>query len=222
MKYFTLLLLQLCFVYSASALDLEGYIIKNTGDTVWGKLDVPEIRKGGAFSKKEIDLGAMDQVIWFMENGGKSQKIIAGDVQGFGFNNGVWNHFVVLDFSKNTWKKSIPGFSKKVREGRIFIHRFLDGAVPLYKHYEKVVSTTISGSGSTRTESTTTELYIMSNDLGYVEVAPPNFNSGKKLKEFLMKYLTMEEDFLKTVDDKAKFSDAEEVIRTYNDWKTRN
>ena len=49
-------------------------------------------------------------------------------------------------------------------------------------------------------------------------LSPPH----KKLKEFLMKYLVLEEDFLKTVSDKAKFSDAEEVLTTYNDWKKKN
>ena len=55
MKYSALLLLQLCWMTSAFASDEEGYIIKNSGDTAWGKIDVQT--KKAVFSKRELDLG---------------------------------------------------------------------------------------------------------------------------------------------------------------------
>ncbi len=222
MKYAVLLFFTLyIFFDKAHSADQEGYILKSGVDTVWGKVDVQ--MKKVIFGKKEIDFADMNQEIEFTENGGKSKNYKAGEIAGFGFNNsGMWFHYVVLDWSANTWKKSLPGFSRKVREGKYFINRVEDGAVPLYKFYYKVTSTTIGSSGTSKSESSESELYIMSAGLGYVEVAPASFSANKKLKEFLMKYLSMEEDFLKTVDDKAKFSDAEEILKTYNEWKRRN
>ena len=78
------------------------------------------------------------------------------------------------------------------------------------------------GMSNSKTEKLVTELYILTSDLGFVEVAPATFGGNKKLKEFLIKYLSLEDEFLKMVEDKAKFSDAEEVLRSYNDWKRTN
>jgi hypothetical protein len=52
-----------------------------------------------------------------------------------------------------------------------------------------------------------------------VEIASPTPGGNKKLKEFLKKYLELEDEFLNTVDDKAKFTEAEDVLIRYNDWK---
>lgn len=221
MRFLLLLVCQCGIQFSIAAADQDGYILKTTGDTVWGKVDVQ--MKKILFGKKEIDLADMEQKISFTENGGKSQWMKAGDIGGYGFKfDDMWYHFVVLDWPKNTWKKSQNAFERKVKDLRLFIHRFHDGAVPLYKDYFKVTTTTIGSAGSSKSERLTTELYILTADLGFVEVAPSGLGANKKLKEFLMKYLSLEEDFMKTVDDKAKFSDAEEVLIAYNDWKRRN
>ena len=141
---------------------------------------------------------------------------------GFKLEDDVWYHFVVLDWPKNTWKKDQGAFERKVKNLQLFMHRFQDGAVPLYKDYFNVTTTMIGSAGAGKSERLVTELYILTADMGFVEVAPSNAGANKKLKEFLMKYLTMEEDFMKTVDDKAKFSDAEGILMAYNEWKKKN
>ncbi len=219
MKYFALLLLQLCWT-AAFASDQEGYIINTNGDTVKGKVDV-ELKKI-VFGKKDLDLGEMEKVISFSENGGKFKKVYPADIAGYGFSfNDVWYHFVVLDWNKNTWKKNQSAFERKIKNLEVFIHRAMEGAVTVYKDYYKEVTTMI-GMSNSKTEKLVTELYILTSDLGFVEVAPATFGGNKKLKEFLIKYLSLEDEFLKMVEDKAKFSDAEEVLRSYNDWKRTN
>jgi len=220
MKYLVLMLVQFTWMAAVSASDQEGYFIKSAGDSVWGKVDVQ--MKKAVFGRKELDLADMEQVISFTEEGKKEQKIKAGDVLGYGFKyDDIWYHFVVLDWPNNTWKKSTGPFERKVNKLRLFIQRAYDGAIPIYKDYYKMAGNSM-GMASSKTGNTVTELYILTADLGFVQVAPANFGANKKLKEFLMRYLTIEEDFLKTVDDKAKFSDAEEVLKTYNEWKKNN
>ncbi|MBI5858562.1 MAG: hypothetical protein HZB42_13060 [Sphingobacteriales bacterium] len=220
MKYLIFLLLLACRLETVSATDHEGYIIKNYGDSVWGKVDVQ--MKKVVFGKKELDLADMEQEISFTENNGKSKKIKAADVLGYGFNySSVWFHFVVLDWPKNNWKKNTTAFERKVNKLTLFIHRAYEGAIPIYKDYFKMAGNALGLSGA-KTENTITELYIHTADLGFVEVAPANFGANKKLKDFLMKYLTMEEAFLNTIDEKAKFTEAEEILKAYNEWKKRN
>ncbi len=215
MKIFILLLLHLGCTTAVLAIDQEGYILNNSGDTVKGFIDIEFGRVG--FAKKELDLGKMEMVVDFKEAGGKYKRYKAGDISGYGFNyDDGWRHFVVLDWPKNSWKKSRGAFERRVDNLRLFIQRYMEGAVIVYKDYYHV-GTNMMGQ-PTSSGPMVTDLYIHTNDMGYVEIAPINKGDGKKLKEFLMKYLSMEEDFLKNVDDKAKFSEAEEILKRYNDW----
>ena len=216
MKLFLLLLFQFAWTAAVLATDQEGYILNNNGDTVKGTIDVEFGRVG--FGKKTLDLTQMEQVIDFKEPEGKYKKYKAGDISGYGFSfDDGWYHFVVLDWPKNPWKKSRGAFERRVDNLRLFIQRANDGAVTIYKdHYHA------AGGMSPRSGPVVVDLYIRTNDLGFVEVAPANKGDKKELKEFLMKYLNLEEEFLKTVDERAKFSQAEEIIKMYNEWKKKN
>lgn len=207
--------------FTASGAEQEGYIISNNGDTVKGKVDVAMRRI--SIGRKDLDLGAMEQEISFTENGGKFRKVSAAEVKGCGFfYDEFWYHFVVLDWEKNTWKRSQSILTRKVGKLKVFLHRAFDGAVPYYKNYYWVEGNRIGMSGTGKTETLVTEMYILSNDLGFVQVIPSGLGGNKKFREFLMTYLTLEEEFMKTIDEKAKFSDAEDIFKNYNEWKKRN
>ncbi|MFZ9388438.1 MAG: hypothetical protein ACO25B_11210 [Chitinophagaceae bacterium] len=210
--------------FSASATEVDGYILNPSGDTVRGKVDVATFRVG--FGKKQLDLWDMEEAISFIPEGGRSRKVSAGEVSGYGFlYEEFWYHFVVLDWGSNPWKKSQGMFGRKVGKMKAFIHRVIDDPLPLYKDYYKTQekSIMIGGSGGSKTTTKNeTDMYILSNDLGYVEVAPANTRDNKRFKDFLMKYLTLEEGFLATVAEDARFSNAEDIVRSYAEWKKRN
>lgn len=223
MKLTALLLFLLGQIFLVRAGEQEGYILGNNGDTVKGKVDV-EIKKQ-LFGKASLSLGEMEQYISFKEGEGKFKRYKAGEISGYGFSYGdVWYHFILLDMTGNTWKRAEGNDMHKINNQKIFLHRVMDGALPLYRDYYRIEMKTLSlNSGSTsKTVEEKTDLYIKSADMGFVEVAPARMGDNKRLKEFLMKYLNLEEEFLKTVDEKAKFSEAEEVIGAYNEWKKRN
>ncbi len=223
MRRFFLLLLSGFVIHAARGSEQEGYILQLNGDTVKGTVEA-EIKKQ-LFGKAQLSLGEMEQSVSFKEGTGKFRKYRAGEISGYGFLYGnSWYHFILLDMTVNTWKKSEGGDPHKINNQKIFLQRVLDGALPLYKNYYRVEMKTLSlNSGSTsKTVEEKDDLYIRTRDMGFVEVAPARAGDNKKFREFLMKYLSLEEDFLKTVDDKAKFSDAETIIRSYNDWKKNN
>ena len=221
MKIALLLACLSCFHFMSTAAEQEGYIIQQNGDTIRGKVNV-EMRRV-TIGRKELDLWAMEQEVLFAAEGGKYRKVKAEEVKGCGFLfDEIWYHFVVLDWEKNTWKKSQGIMDRKTAKLKLFLHRAFDGALPFYHDYYTTETTMIGGSGTGKGTNYVTDMYILSNDLGYVQVISPGLSSNKKFKEFLMKYLTLEEEFLKTVDEKAKFSDAGEIIKSYHEWKKRN
>ena len=218
MKLFLMLLFQFGWMTVALATDQEGYILNNSGDTVKGIVDVETKRVSG---NKTPDLDEMEQAINFREKEGKYKRIRAAEIKGYGFIfEDTWYHFVVVDWQKNSWKKAQVPFGRKVNHLSLFLHRAYDGAVPIYKDYYRAGG--VGGLNTSRIGTTYVELYILSGDLGFVELAPTKPGDKKELKEFLMKYLSLEEEFLKRVDEKAKFSQAEEILKMYNDWKKNN
>ncbi len=216
------LLLGLSLSLLLRAGDEEGYIIRAAGDTVRGRVDVPFFKEG--LKKKQMDLAEFERSVRFSTDGKDFSAYRAGEIKGFGFNyEGGWFHFVVLDFRVNTWKKDRDESGRKYKDAVLFIHRFAEGAVPVYKHYFKYESSTTSigggGMNTTRETKRVEDVFVRSGDLGFVEVAPPNGGGYRKLKEFLVKYLTMEDAYLQMVSDKANYGNAVEVITAYNTWK---
>ncbi|MEO6611727.1 MAG: hypothetical protein ABIT05_02300 [Chitinophagaceae bacterium] len=222
MKWLFILLSQLGWMTPILASDQEGYVLKTSGDTLHGTIDVETKRMGG---EKELSLGEMEFAISFTEAGGKTKRIRASDVAGYGFlYEGSWYHFVVLDMEKNAWKKNQGMGERKINHLSFFIHRVYDGPLVIYKDYFKYVGGMMAKPTllPTRAAPYGTELFIRNPDLGFIEVSPERPNDSKKLKEFLLKYLSLEEAFLTTVEEKAKFSDAETIFLSYNEWKKKN
>lgn len=203
---------------TAFAKGYEGYIIKNSGDTVKGLVDVVHktMRING---EDQYVFGEMWTDIKFTDNGSK-KKFNAGEISGFGFKlDGKWYHFEVLDYEKNFGVK-IPGMIKaRTNDMRFFLHRIHDGAMPIYREYwvwEQVTQTEVRFVEFKR-NITEWELWVKTPSGQFNEIAPST-GKAKKLKGFLEK-LKLEPEFLASVDDKSSFDDAEPVLRKYNEWK---
>jgi hypothetical protein len=220
MKYSILLIVLLTAALTAKAIDCEGYILNKKGDTVKGTIDAPKAK--ALLDKKGIDFGAMWDEVKFAEPGGKSKKMKAGDITGFGFSyESQWHHFELLDMQKNTGQKVPKIFGKMVNDFVFFVERIDDGPLPIYKQHWNSENSRRDPSGTERVTgySANADLYVKNAEYGFVEVAPTTLGGNKKLKDFLKKYLKLEEEFLNTVEDKAKFTDAEEILKRYNTWK---
>jgi hypothetical protein len=209
------------FFVAANATECEGYIIKSTGDTIKGTVDVPMAK--ALLNKKGVDYGAMWDEVKFGEGTAKPRKMKAGDIAGFGFTfEGQWHHFEVLDMQKNTGQKAPKLLAKALNDFRFFVERIYDGALPIYKQHwnsEKTEKRPNFGGDQVTGYEANYDLYVKNTEYGFVEIAPTTLGGNKKLKEFLKKYLKLEDGFLTTVDEKAKFTDAEEILKRYNDWK---
>ncbi len=216
MKQIFLFALLILFTQYVKAEDHEGYIIKTSGDTVRGTVDVAW--KKALAGKKQIDFGEMEMSIKFSENNAKAKKYKAGEITGYGYNyDGTWYHFELLDMQKNSGRKGSKLLGKFVNNFVFFIHRLYDGDLPLYKDYANYGSDNPNSAPGTVIAGY--DLYVKNKDGIFVEIASPTPGGQKKFKDFLKKYLNIEDAFLGTVDDKARFSDAEEILKRYNDWK---
>lgn len=221
MKPILLFVLAFFITSLAKALDCEGYIIKTSGDTVKGKVDVPMAK--ALLDKKGVDFGAMWDEVKFAEGTDKSKKMKAGNIIGFGFMyENQWHHFEVLDMQKNSGKKAPKIMGKMFNDFVFFVERIYDGALPVYKqHWNAEKTKKDAGFGGERVTGyeANADLYVKNAEYGFVEIAPTTIGGNKKLKDFLKKYLKLEDEFLATVNDKAKFTDAEDILKRYNDWK---
>lgn len=204
------------------ATDIQGYIIKPTGDTVTGVVDVPLTKE----KNKDIMFADMWSLIKFSDGSGKSKKMKAGDINGFGFlYKGNWYHYEMIDLQKNYKQKAPKLLAKMVNDFRFFVLRVQDGPLPVYREYWRSETETKRETGG-RTitmynQEVNVELWVKKEGT-FLEIAPTTLGGRKKLKKFLTDYLKLEDSFLTTVDDKAKFEDAEEVLMKYNEWKKMN
>lgn len=224
MRYLVAALFFLLASTMLKAEDLPAYIIKSNGDTVKGTVDAPVHKKGLLNGKKEIDFKLMASGIKFGEGNGKQKKVEPGDLKGLGiqFEN-QWYHFEVFDAM---YGQKVSKLMEKMAGGfKFFILRVDDGPLPVYKLYLDTGNPAAKNPGpgisaTVKIDGGTVELYVKNAEYGFVEVSPVKLVGGKKeLKEFLRKYLKLEEEFLSTIDDKAKFTEAEEILKRYNTWK---
>jgi len=223
MKKLLLVVTALSFYGITNAEDLPAYIIKSSGDTVRGTVDAPVHKKGLLNGKKEIDFKLIASGIKFGEGTAKQKKVEPADLKGLGiqFEN-QWYHLEVFDAMYGQKVPKIMGGSDGFK---FFILRVYDGVLPIYRLYldTKNPAAKNPGPGITATVSideATVELYVKNKEYGFVEVSPVKLIGGKKeLKDFLKKYLKLEDAFLNTVDEKAKFNEPEEILKKYNDWK---
>ena len=205
-------------ITSVFAKDAEGYIIKNSKDTVKGTVDVlhKTMRING---ENQFVFGEMWTEIKFKENNNKN-KYKAGEISGYGFKlDGKWYHFEVLDYEKN-FEVKIPGMIKAgFNDMRFFLHRVYDGPMTIYREYwnwEKVTETDIRGV-EFKHKFTEWELWARTPSGQLHEIAPST-GKAKKLKGFLT-VLKLEHEFLSTIDEKLGFEDAEVTLKRYNEWK---
>ena len=205
---------------TAFAHDRQGYIIRTTGDTVKGIVEVYATPKHG------VNFREYWMKVKFSEGAAKMKKMEAGEILGFGFEwEGKWYHWELFDMPKNYNQKGSKLLGKFVNDFRFFLLRIHDGALPVYKQYVPYEQTTRDAMGNERSvgKGTDVELYVKTKDSGFVEIAPGMFGQGyKKLKKLLEEQLKLEPAFLNTVSDKADWDDAEKIFAQYNDWKKKN
>src|SRR5437762_3990469 len=188
MKQFIFFIFLTVVFLSAKAIDCEGYIINNNGDTIKGTVDMA-FKKALLSKNKEIDFGEMEMAIKFSEAGGKSKKYKAGDISGYEFNyEKTWYHLEVLDMQKNSGRKAPKILGKFVNDFRFFVHRLYDGALPIYIDYINYGS---DNPNSLPGANTTTgyDLYVKNSDGIFMEITSPTPGGNKKFKEFMKKYL---------------------------------
>ena len=176
---------------------------------------------------KKINYSKLTFDIKFSEDGSKYKKIDRLKVRGFGF---IYEKhlydFITWDVTANKQLYLIPATGDVVPDGVYFILRSIDGHFPVYSLFQdvEVLQETITRENSRPgLPKNVTELYrnATKRDIifkhptkGFIYISD-QYPLMMKFPEAL-KYLELEEEFIKTVGKKDNLFD---VVRKYNNWK---
>lgn len=223
MKLHLAIIFILAFSLNLRAEDCKGYIISLKGDTLQGTLDIP-IYKRALNTPREVQFADLWGGVKFKEVSAKEKKYKPADISGFGFDyNGQSFDFEIYDMQANSGKKAPKWMGKFVNNFTVFVLRINNGALPLYKEFwrskeERSYEDTYKRKITNIKEGINTELYAKKEGT-FIEIAPYATKAGRNLKSFMKEYLNIEEAYLKTIDDKTSFDDAEKILVKYNEWK---
>lgn len=213
----------------------EGYYIDKTGDTIRGKLQIPikpklkigassqgdhdPLRDDTPNESKEIDYSKLTFDFKFSENGGKFKKIDRLKVKGFGFIfNGQTYDFLTWDVAANKQLYLIPATGDVVPDGVYFILCSIKGPLPIYSLFQEIeMSKRNSGRYEYDGNATKRDIIFKHPSKGFIYISN-QYPLMMKLPEVL-KYLELEEEFIKTLNKKENLLD---VVKKYNEWKSNN
>lgn len=241
-----ILITLLTFFWSALlfAQETDGYYINKTGDTIRGKIQVPikpKLKIGASSQRasdrlkddvpnesKDIDYRKFTFDFKFSENGEKFKKIDRLKVKGFGFlYDGHQYNFVTWDVTANKQLYLIPATGDVAPDGVYFILRSINGSFPIYSLFQEIEMTKKTWdnrSGPTQPairrdydgNSTKRDIVFRHATKGFIYIS----NQYPLMMKFpeALKYLELEEEFVKSL---SKKDDLLEVVKKYNEWKSK-
>ena len=186
-----------------NAMDVPGYVVKNSKDTIHGQIVYTPPKAKGKDGAYEIDTSMFWRAKFITQNGGK-ESYKPNEINSFGFQvNGQWHHYETI-----TLVKGLAGigranfFSRRIVEGAIA--GFIDDGLDYFEIDDS----------KTRTWWFKTK----STNPGFVDDLI--FSTKKKtLAKELKYFFQMEEAFLETIPEKIEKGKVYKVIQAYNDWK---
>jgi len=218
-----LLSLLLCFLLLSSisfSQDAKGYYINLQGDTLRGQIALPIKKDAIRFDKMTFD-------VKFTQDGQKPKKIDRLSAKGFGFVYDGRNYeFVTWDVkaSKQIYLPSPLG--DVAPNGVYFILKTEDGSWPLYSLFQMVEDKrSVLNDPSKNSPSAYRQEFngykvkreiIFKHPTKGFQLLSGKYPLLMRFSETL-KYLEMEEDFIKTLQKKQK--NLLEIVKEYNSWK---
>ena len=244
--FFTLLTLITTTTINAQVFD--GYYISKSGDTTRGKVQVPKGKPviiGPSFTlrgrstapdplkneslqeSKNINYGQLTFDFKFSEADAKFKKIDRLKVKGFGFTyEGVAYDYITWDITANKQIFLVTSLGDVDPHGVYFIKRSLKEQWPIYSLFQEneLTRETVDnrpGMPAYKTEyagvGTRRNIIFEHPTKGFIYISN-QYPLKMKFAEAL-KYLELEEEFIKTLDKTDRIF---EVVMKYNLWKKSN
>ncbi len=205
MKRFLPLIIFLAFrTTMINALDLPGYIVNNSGDTVRGQIVYTPPKARGRNGTYETD-SSMTWKIRFTAQAGQKENYKPKEIRGFGFQlHEIWIHYETI-----TPQKGMAGLGKYEFFGRLII----DGPVKGYVGMEGLGYFNLD-------EEKTHDWWFKTKGAGLNGFIYDLFSTKKKkLAQELKYFFQMEDAFLDSLPEKVEKERVYKIIRSYNDWK---
>lgn len=215
--------------------ETEGYYINKMGDTIRGKVHIPikpklkigassqgdpdPLRDDTPHESKEIDYCKLTFDFKFSEDGNKFKKIDRLKTKGFGFVYGGQPYdFTTWDVAANKQLYLIPATGDVVPDGVYFILCSIKGSLPIYSLFQEIeMLKRNSGRNEYDGNATKRDIIFKHPRKGFIYISN-QYPLLMKLPDAL-KYLELEEEFIKTLNKKENLFD---VVKKYNEWKANN
>lgn len=204
--HLTILISTFSFYTATNAMDVPGYIVKKTNDTIRGQIVYTPPKAKGKNGPYETDTSMVWRVK-FIAPGGRKENYKPNEIRGFGFQlNAVWHHYATV-----TPQKGLAGLGRYEFFGR----RVIDGAIKGYVGNDETDYFELDENESYdwwfETSSTGAGLNGFIYDLFSTK--------KKKLAQELKYFFQMEDAFLETIPEKIEKERVFKIIKSYNDWK---
>lgn len=189
---------------TTKAMDVLGYIVKNSSDTIRGQVAYTPPKAKGKNGVYETDT-SMAWRVKFTASDGRKENYKPKEIKGFGFQlNGTWHHYVTV-----TPQKGMAGLGKYEFFGR----RIFDGVVKGYVGIDGLDYFDID-------EGKTYDWWFETKGKGLNGFIFDLFSTKKKkLTQELKYFFQMEDAFLETIPEKVEKERVYKIIKSYNDWK---
>lgn len=194
------------FFSITNAMDVPGYIVKNTNDTIRGQIVYMPPKAKGKNGIYEIDT-SMTWKVKFIAQDGRKENYKPKEIKGFGFQlNNTWHNYITV-----TPQQGIAGLGKYEFFGR----RVIDGEIKGYIGTTGLEYFVID-------EDKIYDWWFETNGKGLNGFIYDLFSTKKKkLTQELKYFFQMEDEFLETIPEKIEKERVYKIIRLYNDWKKK-
>lgn len=189
----------------STASKINGYIIDNHEDTIYGTFRLRNVNQTGALLLNGFDESSLHSVVVFKKNGASSFDTFSPEmIRGF--------HFV-YDSTTYQYKSFLIEYnsiSYNDRKRHRFLRLIYDGNLDLYEDIVIIEKTDGSFAGE-RTRYY--EYFIDDQELTRIRIDDQTPNLRAVLRQF-----SVDEDFLQRISDIATIKDLPVILQEYDNW----
>lgn len=209
-----LFLLALTFINNYSnAIGVEGYIINENSDTIYGTIKLHKFdQMTGGYIPNGFDINSLNYKVSFKKNGTKSYKLLLpGSIQGFGFS------YKAVVYSYKSFLLNYNSILKNEEKVNRFLLLVYKGNVQMYQNNVCII---LPGKYSNNNSYYTDfEFFLYDKPNGLLKI-----ETNKQIKSLhdLLHKFNFDPRFIQEIPDNTEIKEIEEILNKYDKWLLEN